>query len=110
MYSLDAGMTEIRLKRSDFKTGEKRKIVVNGEKELVIFYLGGDKFFAFNNKCPHLGCDISKYGVIIKEELVCQCHFTHFSIYTGEAKKGATKKPIEIYKVKVTEDEVIISI
>ncbi|MCH4814493.1 MAG: Rieske (2Fe-2S) protein [Saccharolobus sp.] len=100
----------IRISKTSFKTGEKRKITLPNGQELVIFYLGADRFFVFDNRCPHLGCDLSKYGVIIKEELVCQCHFSHFSIYTGEPKKGAAKKPIKLYKVQVTEDEVIISL
>ncbi|WP_338600118.1 Rieske (2Fe-2S) protein [Sulfolobus tengchongensis] len=103
-------MREIRISRNGFRTGEKRKISLPDGKELVIFYLGADRFFAFDNRCPHLGCDISKYGVIIKEELVCQCHFSHFSIYTGEPKKGASRKPIRVYKTQVTPDEVIISL
>ncbi|AKA73623.1 Rieske (2Fe-2S) protein [Saccharolobus solfataricus] len=103
-------MEYIRISRTDFKTGEKRKIILPNGRELVVFYLGVDRFFVFDNKCPHLGCDLSKYGVIIKEELVCQCHFSHFSIYSGEPKKGASKKPIKVYKVQVTKDEVVISL
>jgi len=101
-----AGM-EIRLKRSDFKTGEKKKIDVNG-RGVVIFCLGPNKFFAFDDKCPHLGCDIFKYGVIIKEELICQCHFSHFSIYDGNPRKGASKKPIKTYKIKIEDDNIVI--
>lgn len=48
---------EIRLKRSDFKTGERKRIDANG-RGIIIFCLGPNKFFAFDDKCPHLGCDI----------------------------------------------------
>ncbi|MDT7861510.1 MAG: Rieske (2Fe-2S) protein [Saccharolobus sp.] len=103
-------MNEIKISRNEFKTGERRKIVLPDGREIVVFYLGADRFFVFDNKCPHLGCDISKYGVIIKEELICQCHFSHFSIYTGEPKKGASKKPIKTYKVRIENEDVIISL
>ena len=97
----------IVLSKSEFKPGEKKKIVSNN-KEILVIYLGADRFYAFDNKCPHLGCDLSKVAVVIKEELVCQCHFTHFSLSDGKALKGATKKPLKVYKVRVEGDKVII--
>ncbi|BCU69459.1 Rieske (2Fe-2S) protein [Stygiolobus caldivivus] len=96
-----------RLTKSDFKPGERRKIKVD-DKEILVVYLGADRFYAFENKCPHLGCDLSKVAVVIREELVCQCHFTHFSLKDGKAIKGATKKPLKVYSVKVEGEEVVI--
>ncbi|BCU67222.1 (2Fe-2S)-binding protein [Sulfolobales archaeon HS-7] len=98
----------VQFKLSDFRTGEKRKVKV-GEKDVVVFYMGGDRFFAFDAYCPHLGCDILKVGVIIREELVCQCHFSHFSVFDGKVKKGASKKDIKTYKVEVIGDTVHVS-
>lgn len=99
----------MRLKKSDFKVGEKKKINENG-KEILVIYLGGDRFYAMSSKCPHLGCDLFKVGVVIREELVCQCHFTHFSLKTGNAIKGATKNPLIIYPVRVEGDEIDIEV
>ncbi|QIW25063.1 Rieske (2Fe-2S) protein [Sulfolobus sp. S-194] len=99
----------MRLKKSDFKVGEKKKIIVNG-KDILIIYLGGNNFYALDNKCPHLGCDLSKVGVVIREELICQCHFTHFSLKDGRAIKGATKNPIKLYPVKIEGEEIEIEV
>ncbi|MEM0168870.1 MULTISPECIES: Rieske (2Fe-2S) protein [Metallosphaera] len=82
------------------RVGEKKKILVEN-KEILLIYLGGERYLAFDNKCPHLGCDLSKYGVLIREELVCQCHFSHFSVKDGRPLKGASKRSIKVYSVKV---------
>lgn len=97
----------LKLKAGELKPGEKKKLNVNS-KEVLLINLGAGKYYAFDNKCPHLGCDLYKVGVVIREELICQCHFTHFSLKTGEARKGATKKPLKVYPVRVVGDEVII--
>ncbi len=88
----------LEIKKSSLRPGEKRVFEIEKEEVLVI-YLGGDKFIAVSNKCPHLGCRLDKTGVVIREELVCQCHFTHFSLESGEPRKGATKRSLKVYKV-----------
>ena len=101
----------MQIKKPQLKVGEKTKIRLNvgsEEKEIVILYLGGDKYIAFDAYCPHLGCDLEKYGVLIREEIICQCHFSHFSIKDGKPTKGASKKPLKVYKVEVKEDNLII--
>ncbi len=97
----------LRISKSEFKVGEK-KVIKDGNVEILVIYLGGNSFHAVSNKCPHLGCKLDKTGVIIREELVCQCHFTHFSLKTGEPRKGATKRPLTIYKVVDKGDEIEI--
>ncbi|AAY79609.1 Rieske (2Fe-2S) protein [Sulfolobus acidocaldarius] len=97
----------LRIKRSELKPGEKKKVTI-GNEEVILLYLGGGKYYAFQSRCPHLGCDLYKVGVVIREELVCQCHFTHFSINDGRAIKGATKKPLKLYRVQVDGEDIIV--
>ena len=99
----------MRIKKSEFKVGEKKKINING-KDILIIYLGGNKFYALDNRCPHLGCDLSKVGVVIREELVCQCHFSHFSLKDGKVTKGPSRKPINLYPVRIEGEEVEIEV
>jgi nitrite reductase/ring-hydroxylating ferredoxin subunit len=91
----------------DFKVGEKRKVVVNGE-EVLLIYLGADRFVAVSNRCTHLKCDLSKVGAVIREELVCQCHFTRFSLTDGRVLKGPARSPLKVYRVEVRPDKVVI--
>jgi nitrite reductase/ring-hydroxylating ferredoxin subunit len=96
-------------KLTDFRPGEKRGVRLDN-REILVLYLGGRRFFACQRRCPHLGCDLYETGSLIKEELVCQCHFTHFSIVDGRAIKGATKRPLQVYEVSVSQDEVQVSV
>ena len=50
---------------------------------------------ALSARCTHLKCDLSKVGAVIREELVCQCHFSRFSL--------------KVYKVEVRDDKIVIS-
>ncbi|MCG3109747.1 3-phenylpropionate/cinnamic acid dioxygenase ferredoxin subunit [Metallosphaera sp. J1] len=95
------------VQRPEMRVGEKRKVEVEG-KVILLIYLGGERYLAFDNACPHLGCDLSKYGVLIREELVCQCHFSHFSVRDGRPLKGASKRPIPVYSVKVEGDRLVL--
>ncbi|QKQ99463.1 Rieske (2Fe-2S) protein [Metallosphaera tengchongensis] len=96
------------IKRPEMKVGEKRKVVDEG-KEILLIFLGGSRYLAFDNKCPHLGCDLSKYGVLIREELVCQCHFSHFSVIDGRPLKGASKRAIRVYDVRVEGEDLVLT-
>ncbi|ARM76346.1 Rieske (2Fe-2S) protein [Acidianus manzaensis] len=95
------------LEKPNLKIGEKKKISIDG-KEILLIYLGADRYLGFEPYCPHLGCDLEKYGVIIREELICQCHFSHFSIKDGKPIKGTSKKPIKVYKISVDKNKLII--
>ncbi len=102
-----SGLKSVIVDRPEMRVGEKKKVLI-GDKEILLFYLGGDRYLAFDSKCPHLGCDLSKVGVLIREELVCQCHFSHFSVVDGRPIKGASKRPIRVYPVKVEGGKLIL--
>ena len=92
----------------DFRVGEKRKIMVNNG-EVLIAYLGAGKFVALSSRCTHLGCDLSKVGVIVGDEIVCQCHYSRFSIYDGKVTRGPAKEGLKVYQVKDLGDFIEVS-
>tara|TARA_B100001250_G_scaffold77840_1_gene63877 strand:+ start:1429 stop:1845 length:417 start_codon:yes stop_codon:yes gene_type:complete len=96
-----------------------------------------DKFYAINNRCPHLGLALSMGGCNMKDKSVhCKFHSSDFSYETGEVKewlnvKGFEKfmmwlfskfdsdakkmmtmepKPVETFQTKVEEDHVWVGI
>jgi 3-phenylpropionate/trans-cinnamate dioxygenase ferredoxin subunit len=65
--------------------GEMRKLTFE-DKEILIVNIDG-MFYAINNKCTHMGGDLSKgdlEGKIVK----CPRHGSKFDVTTGEAVKG----------------------
>lgn len=85
--------------RKDLKTGEKMKVVID-DKEVVVAYLGARNYVAFSARCTHLGCDLNEVGVIVGDEVVCQCHYSRFSLKDGKVLRGPAKKGLEIFDVK----------
>ena len=96
-----------------------------------------EKFYAINNRCPHLGLALNLGGCDMKNKTVhCKFHSSDFSFETGEAKewlnvKGFEKfmmwlftkfdpdakkmmtmepKPVETFQTKVEEDHVWVGI
>jgi len=49
--SIEAGKT------SDFEDGTKKRVLVQGQ-EILLARIG-DKYYATDNRCPHLGGDLS---------------------------------------------------
>jgi Rieske Fe-S protein len=55
-------------------------------------------FKAFSATCTHKGCPVSE---IAKEEIVCKCHGSRFSIKDGSVVNGPAEAPLAAKKVAV---------
>lgn len=62
----------------------------------LILVKDGDITRAFEGKCTHLGCRISKFE---GNELVCPCHGSRFDL-SGKAVKGPAIKPLKELIIK----------
>ena len=55
-----------------------------------------EKFYAINNRCPHLGLALNLGGCDMKNKTVhCKFHSSDFSFETGEAKEWLNVKGFE---------------
>ncbi len=75
--------------------------------QILLVKKGGD-VFAFSNKCAHMACPLSA-GLLEEDTIMCSCHEWSFDIKTGEFLLAPEIK-IEIYEVKVSEDNLYIKI
>jgi len=91
----------------DFRPGEIRKVDFHGQ-EVIVVHLGANRYYALSARCTHLKCDLSRVGAVIREELVCQCHFSRFSLTDGRVLKGPARSPLKVYKVEVRDDKIVI--
>lgn len=64
----------------------------------------GDRFFALNSICPHMGGPIS-CGTIIGKAVMCPWHSWTFDVETGECPNG---HGLETYEVRIENNEVKI--
>ena len=92
-------------KRSDV-TGYELKMVAVGDEEVVLAEVGGD-VVAFNNVCPHAGCDLVD-GELDGDEVACECHGSRFNVRTGAVLNGPATENLELYSVRVDGDDVLV--
>jgi 3-phenylpropionate/trans-cinnamate dioxygenase ferredoxin component len=68
-------------KISDYPVGAMRAINLEGT-DVLVANVGG-KIYALNNRCPHMGGNLSK-GILNGQVVTCPLHGSQFDITTGE--------------------------
>lgn len=87
-------------KVQDWQDGSAREIKVH-KKPMTVVRMG-DRFFALNSICPHMGGPLS-CGPVKDGKLHCPWHDWGFDVKTGKCPNGHR---IERYHVRVEGDEV----
>jgi len=65
-----------------------------GENEVLVLNVNG-KYYAMNNKCTHMGGDLSK-GTLQGIILTCPRHGSRFDVTNGKALHGPKFGPIKL--------------
>jgi 3-phenylpropionate/trans-cinnamate dioxygenase ferredoxin component len=106
---------------SDLKDGEKEKISISGHE--IMLARVGNKYYAINNRCPHLGGNLS-HGKLEGTVITCPLHGSQYDITTGKVIrwtrwKGllynvnkALKKPrpVKTYNIKLDSDNILVEV
>ena len=105
----------------ELKSGEMTRVVIAGKEILIARQ--GDKFFAADNRCPHMGGNLSK-GKLKGHIVTCPVHESQFDLsnssvvrwtnFTGIAlavgKVIRKPRPVVTHAVKVEAGQVKMSI
>jgi 3-phenylpropionate/trans-cinnamate dioxygenase ferredoxin component len=108
-------------KISEFSDGTKKKVTIQ-DREILLARVGGS-YYAINNRCPHLGGDLSA-GKLEGNVITCPRHGSQFDVTNGwyvRFLNGSglasvagmlvkSLKPVKVYKVKVENDDIMIEI
>ena len=108
-------------KTGEFQNGSKKKVTVEGQEIMVARV--GDKYYATQNRCPHMGGDISA-GKLEGNIITCPRHGSQFDITDGHNirwMKGAglaaavgkivkSPRPILTYNVKIDGSTILIEV
>ncbi len=86
----------------DWQDGSAREIKVHKKPMSVVRI--GDRFFALNSICPHMGGPLS-CGSLHDGKLYCPWHDWGFDIQTGKCPNGHR---VERYHVRVEGDDVLV--
>ena len=109
------------VKANELENGSKKKISVRG-KDILLAKING-KYYAVDNRCPHLGGDLSK-GKLNGDIIVCPKHRSEFDLKDGHvirwtdwsgiklnlAKVVRSPKALKTYSVKEDGDKVFVEI
>lgn len=89
-----------------FREGRGRTIRV-GDREIAVFRRG-DRFWAMDDKCPHMGASLSS-GRLLGNDVECQWHHWKFDLDTGcnAYKKWAC---VAIHEIRVEGKDVLVKI
>mgnify|MGYP005847256265 FL=1 len=106
---------------NDLEDGQMKIFNVLGRE--ILLARAGDEYYAADNKCPHLGGDLS-HGVLDGVVLTCPVHHSQFDISSGDVIRWTDwsgiklslskifKSPtnLKTYPVKVEGDKIMVSL
>lgn len=108
-------------KIDELKDGTMKAVNVAGREILVARV--GDKYYAADNRCPHMGGKLSR-GKLEGTVVTCPLHRSQFDLKSGQVVrwlKGSglismvgkvlkAPRPLAIYGVKIEDDRILIEI
>ncbi len=99
---------DTRIQAKEVLSNNDPKLLLIEEKEICIVRKNDD-FYAFENRCPHIGEPLHNGNTNYLDEIICPLHTYKFSMKTGiEAHQRC--KNLEIYKIIHTEDGIFLEL
>ena len=103
----------------DMQDGSLRKSVIGGRE--ILLAKTGDHYYAADNRCPHMGEDLSQ-GTLEGTIVTCPRHHSQFDLSDGDVirwtdwsgiKLSAAKilkppRPLKTYEVKIEEGRILV--
>jgi 3-phenylpropionate/trans-cinnamate dioxygenase ferredoxin subunit len=107
-------------KIEELKSGTMKTVIAEGRE--ILLARVGDKYYATDNRCPHMKGDLSQ-GKLDGTVVTCPLHGSQFDISTGQvvrwlkgglmSKLGSalkSSKALTVYNVKVEGNSVMVEI
>jgi 3-phenylpropionate/trans-cinnamate dioxygenase ferredoxin subunit len=107
-------------KIEELKSGTMKMVIAEGRE--ILLARVGDKYYATDNRCPHMNGDLSQ-GKLEGTVVTCPLHGSQFDISNGQVVRwlkgglmsklgGALKmsKSLMVYNVRVEDNRVLIEV
>jgi nitrite reductase/ring-hydroxylating ferredoxin subunit len=95
-------------KVADFEEGVIRRVDVAGEDVAVVNWRG--RFYAFEDKCTHMGISLTGGYITKDNELCCLFHYAVFDMATGKVIDGPAREDLPVYAVRVEGDDILVDL
>jgi 3-phenylpropionate/trans-cinnamate dioxygenase ferredoxin component len=120
MSKMAVNMVEVG-RINDLKSGEMKMVMVN-EREIVLARVG-DAYYAANNRCPHMGGNLSQ-GKLEGTIVTCPRHHSQFDLKDGHVVRWTVwpsalvaidqvrsrKRPLPVFPVTIDGDKIMLKI
>ncbi len=95
--------------RDDLKAGEARRFDLDGHRIALVRI--GDDFYAIGDRCSHEDYSLSE-GEVLEDDVEIECwkHGSTFSLTTGEPQSLPAVKPVPVYEISVSGDDVMVQL
>lgn len=103
----------------DLEDGTMKRVTAGGREILIA--RSGDRYYAADSQCPHMGGDLSK-GILRGTVVVCPRHRSEFDLNSGEvirwtnwsglllhlAKLFRSPRPLKTHEVKIEGERILV--
>lgn len=93
----------------EFNQNNKKVVKIENDLEILVIKLGSS-FIAIENKCSHDEKPLSNGQIIDNQIIECNYHGARFDLQTGKALKMPAVTPINIFKTKIENNKVLVSL
>jgi NAD(P)H-dependent nitrite reductase small subunit len=91
----------------DIKTGSARSVMV-GRKEIAVFRISDDEFYAIDNACTHYGAALCT-GMMKEKVVMCPWHCWQFDVTDGKC-LTVPGRDVKSYPVRIEDGNVQIGL
>lgn len=97
------------MKFDDIKSGEARKVELDGGRHKVAVVRIGDDVYAIGDTCSHANYSLSE-GEVFEDEREVECwkHGSTFSLETGEPQCLPATEPVPVYEARRDGDDIVV--
>ncbi len=83
-----------------------RRVQVLGKDVAVVNWR--QRFYAFDDRCPHWGISLTGGYITKDDEICCLFHYAVFDMATGKVLDGPAQDDLPVFNVRVEGDEVFV--
>jgi 3-phenylpropionate/trans-cinnamate dioxygenase ferredoxin subunit len=93
----------------DIADGTAQRFEIEGRSVCVVRI--GDDFYALGDTCSHADISLSEGDVLLDEcAIECWKHGSAFDLRTGKPQTLPATRPVPVYEVRVSGDDVIVEV
>jgi cytochrome b6-f complex iron-sulfur subunit len=100
-------VTSVAIPQKDLPGMGTATMFLFGSRPTLLIHYADGHYASFDAVCTHLGCTVRFEPQ--NKRIFCPCHGGTYDMETGAVVAGPPPKPLKIYRVEVTDGNVVVS-